>query len=529
MVELKKIQKYFPVNGIKALDGADFDLKEGEIHALLGENGAGKSTLMHIMAGYIKPGVEEGLRSLFVRGGPSSGTGRAFRAGRIFVDSREQRFTSPAGALAAGIGMVRQHPHQVPGFLVWENCILGAKKPGGIWVNRRELRKRVGTLNEDLGFNLPLDSVTGALTVSQSQKTAILTLLMQNVRYFIFDEPTAVLSPAETESIFEVFKKLRAEGKGIVLISHKLDETLKLADRVTVLRRGRTIISRRIDELNSEALWAYIFGGKAAPPESSGPVKTIPGIVGREFPAGPVLELRDLRVNIPGKPLIRGVTLELERGKIMGIAGVRDSGLETLELALTGFLPSSGSIRINGQEMNPRTVRMFRKAGGAYLGTRNESFNLSTRDVLIIHAHRRFQNRGILNLQKLDRWAASIMTTAAVSPRPETPAAAFSGGQFQRMLLIRELMEDCSLLVLSDPGRGLDRRYRQRLTVTLKEKTAEGTAALIFSTDVEELLVLSDFVTVLRDGVFSGTLELQGPESYPGIREKIREAMVGQA
>ncbi|MDR2662605.1 MAG: ATP-binding cassette domain-containing protein [Treponema sp.] len=526
MVELKKIQKYFSVNGIKALDGADFDLKEGEIHALLGENGAGKSTLMHIMAGYLKPGADEGIRGLLVRGGPSSGTGRVSRTGRIFVDGREQRFTSPARALAAGIGMVRQHPHQVPGFLVWENCLLGTKKPGHIWMNRKELRSRVGALNEDLAFNLPLDSLTGSLTVSQSQKAAVLTLLTRNVRYLIFDEPTAVLTPAETESIFEVFKKLRAAGKGIVLISHKLEETLKLADRVTVLRRGRTVISRGTGELNSQALGAYIFGTKTALPESAA---AIPGMVPREFPAGPVLELRDLRVNAPGKPLIRGVTLELERGRIMGIAGVRDSGLETLELALTGFLPSLGSIRINGREMNPRTAGMFRKAGGAYLGTRNEGFNLPIRDVLIIHAHRRFQRRGILDRRELDRWAASIMAAAAVPPRSEAPAAAFSGGQFQRMLLIRELMEDSPLLVLSDPGRGLDRRYRQKLPALLKEKTAAGTGALIFSTDVEELLVLSDFITVLRDGVFSGALELRGPESYPGVREKIREAMVGQA
>jgi simple sugar transport system ATP-binding protein len=521
MVELKKIHKRFSVNGIKALDGADCDLREGEIHALLGENGAGKSTLMHIMAGYTKPGAEEGIRGLFVRGAASS------RTGRIMVDGREQRFTSPARALAAGIGMIRQHPHQVPGFLVWENCVLGAGEPGDIWMNRKELRKRVGVLNEDLGFQLPLDSLTEALTVSQTQKAAILTLLMRNVRYLIFDEPTAVLTPAESESIFALFKKLRAAGKGIVLISHKLEETLKLADRVTVLRRGRTIISRGRGELNSEALGAYIFGTKTEAPESA--AKTIPGGARREFPAGPVLELRDLRVNAPGKPLIRGITLELERGSIMGIAGVRDSGLETLELALTGFLPSSGSIRINGQELSPRTARMFRKAGGAYLGTRNEGFNLSIRDVLTIHAHRRLQRRGILDPRKLDQWAASIMTAAKVHPRPDVPAAAFSGGQFQRILLIRELAEDSPLIVLSDPGRGLDRRYRQRLLGMLKEKTAAGAAALIFSTNIEELLVLSDFVTALRDGVLSAALELRGPESYPGVREKIREAMVGQA
>jgi simple sugar transport system ATP-binding protein len=539
------------VNGIKALDGADFNLREGEIHALLGENGAGKSTLMHIMAGYTKPGIEEGLRTLFGRGASSSktgrifrtgrisGTGRIFRTGRIFVDGREQHFSSPARALSTGIGMVRQHPHQVPGFPVWENCMLGAGKLGDIWMNRKELRKRIGALNGDLGFNLPLDSVTGALTVSQSQKAAILTLLMRNVRYLIFDEPTAVLTPAEAESIFELLKKLRAAGKGIVLISHKLDETLKLADRVTVLRRGRTIISRKTGELDGEALGAYIFGSKETPPESGGSVKTAPGMVRRESgasaetapgmvpSAGPVLELRDFAVNAPGRPLIRGVTLELERGKITGIAGVRDSGLETLELALTGFLPSSGSIKINGKELNPRTAGAFRKAGGAYLGTGNEGFNLSIRDVLGIHAHRRFQNRGILDLRKLDRWAASIMTSAGVPVRPEAPAAAFSGGQFQRMLLIRELAEDCPLLVLANPGRGLDRRYRQRLSLLLKEKITAGAAALIFSTDVEELLVLSDFVMVLRDGVFSGVLELK--KDRDGAEEKIREAMVGQA
>lgn len=534
MVELRRIQKYFPSNGVRALEGADFNLRGGEIHALLGENGAGKSTLMHIMAGFLRPGVEGG-------GFPRL-PGGIFRQepGSVIVDGRERRFSSPAQALGAGIGMVRQHPRQVPGFPVWENCVLGSTSRPPPLVNLGALRKRVADLNEDLGFGLPLDSPAESLTVSQGQKAVILNLILRDARYLIFDEPTAVLTPLETGRLFEILRRLRDEGKGIVLISHKLEETLKLADRVTVLRRGKTAPPLEAAGLDSASLWELIFG---SPSEGEGPGEEPGDGLSTPSPGGgngfpPALRLRNFAVNTPGRPLIRGLDLDLERGRIMGIAGVRDSGLETLELALTGFLPSLGSLRIGGRELVKRRVRSFRAAGGAYLGTGQEGTALPVRDMLIIHVHRRLQRHGILNRPKIDRWVRLLMSAAQVPLWDKAPAAVFSGGQVQRLLLSRELAEDCVLLVLSEPGRGLDSRYRKELAARLRRKAAGGTAVLIFSTNVEELMALADTVTVLRDGYFTGSFDLNS--SGPGDSEetsrgplspaagRIRAAMVGE-
>jgi ABC-type uncharacterized transport system ATPase subunit len=526
MVELRGIRKYFSSNGVKALDGADFNLQEGEIHALVGENGAGKSTLMHIMAGFTKPSIEGNIRDLLKD---------KLRPGTILVDGKEQRFSSPAQAMAAGIGMVRQHPHHVPGFFVWENCVLGSNAHPAMLLNRRAERERVIALDRYLGFDLPLDSTTDVLTVSQSQKAAILTLLLRKVRYFIFDEPTAVLNFVEAEILFEFFKRLKQEGKGIVLISHKLGEVIKLADRVTVLRRGRTQVSREVKELDSQSLLQFIFGPELS---KSLPLPTLGTISGLEQArvskqtggktTTPALMLQNFTVSVPGRPLIRGVDLTVERGAILGIGGVRDSGLETLELAISGFLPASGTIRINGKDLFPGTVRSFRNAGAAYLGTWNGEMNLPIRDVLIVHAHRRFQHREILDQSKLDRWVDSIIKTSKVPISNKTLCTSFSGGQLQRLLITRELAENCSLLVLSEPCRSLDRLYKKKLAALLKEKAAAGTAILIFSTDIDELFVLSDSITVLRNGVFSDTLKLDGTEPSGAVQDRIRKAMVGQ-
>jgi simple sugar transport system ATP-binding protein len=238
--------------------------------------------------------------------------------------------------------------------------------------------------------------------------------------------------------------------------------------------------------------------------------------------------------------LIRGINLELERGRILGIAGVQDSGLETLELAVTGFLPFSGTLRIDRADLSgagrsaARRVRKFRHAGGAYLGIRNEGTALSIRDLLLIHAHRHFQSRGILEQNRIDHWIKAVMAAARVPHREKAASNAFSGGQLQRLLLTREMAEHGILLVLSNPGRNLDRRYREKLAVLLREKAGEKTAVLIFSTDVEELVALADSVAVLRDGVFSGMVELTDQD---GFRQNqmhhamgmIQEAMVGWA
>ena len=524
MVELKNIYRYFSSNGIKALNGADFDLREGEIHVLLGENGAGKSTLMHIMAGFLKPGGEK------FHGNP----------GAVFVNGKEKHFSSPSHSLNAGIGMVRQHPHQIPGFSVWENCITGSQKYPALFVNRRYYRKQVSDLNERLCFDLPLDSPTEKLSVSQGQKAALLNLLLRKTQFLIFDEPAAVLSHVETENLFNLLELLRDEGRGIVLISHKLEEALKIADRVTVLRRGKTQICCKPFEVSNEDLYDLIFGIKtndssyyelAAISLASFPGTKVPDIKIKQN----AVTLENFKVNVPGHPLIRSLNLKIVRGTIMGIAGVRDSGSETLELALSGFLPFKGKLIVNETELSgteksaAKRIKKFRSAGCCYLGQRNEGEFLPIRDILLIHAHSRFQKFGFLNIPQINKWTLDLMAAANVPRRKNANAAAFSGGQLQRMLLTREMAGSSAFTILSEPARGLDMRYRKRLAALLREKAAEDTAILIFSADIEELIKLSDSVAVLRGGTISKIVELKNINNQQKAKEIIQSAMVGKA
>ncbi|MDR2797637.1 MAG: ATP-binding cassette domain-containing protein [Treponema sp.] len=526
-VQLQGIQKYFPANGVHALDNTDFDLHRAEIHALLGENGAGKSTLMHIMAGYMTP-----------------------TAGRILVDMKDRHFTSPADALALGIGMVRQHPHLTPGFKVWEACILGAE-PGFPWfLHPRKARNQVRSLSERWGFELPLERDTKDLTVSQRQKTAVLALLLRQTQYLIFDEPTAVLTPGETEGLFELFRLLKKEGKGLALISHKLEETMAIADRVTVLRKGKTQTSQAARSLRNETLQALMFGidhqKKSGPVEDRACSADISHNRSLPSPCSgisskPLLVVQGLSVEVPGRPFIRQIDLELFPGTILGIAGVRDSGLETLELAMSGFLaPSRGTIRLHDRELAGKGIHTFREAGGAYLSADRIGSALAPQlplqDSIIIHAHRRSRRGlwgkwGIMEQGFLDAWAARIMDQAQVAGSFKTRADAFSGGMLQRILLARELAEKTSLLILAEPGWGLDRKNRERLTEELRRYVKPGRGVILFSTDVEELIAVSDTILVLRNGEFSARITLdpgkRGILPIEVYKRRIGQAMVG--
>jgi simple sugar transport system ATP-binding protein len=547
MVELKGIQKYFPANGVNALDQADFTLRPGEIHALLGENGAGKSTLMHIMAGYLKPG-----------------------AGHILIDGREYHFSAPVDAMSAGIGMVRQHPHLVPGFTVWEDCVLGAEPLSAGLFNRGKARALVQALSERWGFDLPLDKPTESLTVSQRQKAAILALLLRgalprhknrDIRYLIFDEVTAVLSPGETENLFALFRRLRAEGKGIVIISHKLEETLDLTDQVSVLRRGRTVAVLSSASLDSQRVSALMFDADSSADPAAVlvavptvapdlPPRVLPKAAPEEgLPVSPRtggISVQGLSIEVRGRPFIRRVDLELLPGKILGIAGVRDSGLETLELGITGFLPpSAGKIILRGRDITGKGPRAFRDAQGAYIGTDRTGGALSPalrlQDNIILHAHRRSRRGvlgalGIMDRRLLNSWIRDIMETARVTGNPRTSANAFSGGMLQRILLAREFAENASVLVLAEPSWGLDRAGRDRLFQGIQTQVKAGTGILVFSTDVDELLSLSDEILVLRNGEFSDRISLEylrnTPDPNPSrgeLKERISRAMIGGA
>jgi simple sugar transport system ATP-binding protein len=539
VVELQDIEKYFPSNGVKALDKACFELRPGEIHALLGENGAGKSTLMQILAGYRKPG-----------------------AGHIIVDGKEHHFTAPVSALSAGIGMVRQHPRLIPGFKVWEDCMIGNEPHTGGLINRRKAQKLIYALSEQWGFDLPLDKNTETLTVSQRQKAAVLGLLLRGqinrgqmnrgqmnprcpgVRYFVFDEATAVLTPGETEVLFTLFRMLRDEGKGIAIISHKLEETLSLADRVSILRKGKTTAVMPAASLNGEEASRLMFGTAEEVlyniPKTKNEVTgtMTAGTTGTEQP---VLSIQGLSVEVQSRPFIRRVDLDLPPGKILGIAGVRDSGLETLELAITGFLPpAGGAVFLGGRNITGKGPLAFREARGGYICADRTGAGMAPglrlRDNSIIHSHRRScrglpGQLGIMDMQFLRSWINRILRVCRIDRRPSARADSLSGGMLQRVMLVREFMEDTDVLVLAEPGWGLDRSAREQLNRALRENKAAGKSALVFSTDMDELLSIADEIFVLRNGIFSDRLSLEPlwTLTKAAVKERIGRAMVGAA
>lgn len=517
MVKLEGIQKYFSSNGVHALDGVGFELRPGEIHALLGENGAGKSTLMHIMAGYLQPDH-----------------------GTILVDGTPRHFAIPRNAIKAGIGMVRQDPRMVPGFRVWEDCTVGSEQSRFGIISRTKSRELVKRVSDEWGFDLPVEDPVESLNIGQRQKAGVLALLLRNVKYIILDEPTAVLSIVETERLFYLLKKLRDEGRGIVIISHKLEETLALSNRVTVLRHGILMVSRKSRDLSMEALGSYMFGAgktKGMLPVISADKHIVEsqdkGIRNRKN----ILRINHLSVEDPEKPFLRGINVTIKSGRIIGFAGVRDSGLETLELSLAGFLqPKYGDIILNDKKIGGLGPGIFRKTGGAYLSADRTgtamAYQLPLWDSLIIYAHRRSGRKwlgklGVMDKDYLNRWADNIMKKAGVLRSPKLPGQAFSGGMIQRIILQRELAENANLFVLSEPSWGLDRHSIEKLIDELRKYAAREKSILIFSADMEFLISVSDEIIVLQNGSVSGTFRTADYAGSQGLKESIGRAMVG--
>ncbi len=516
---LRNVSKYFPSNGVHALSRASFELQAGEIHGLIGENGAGKSTLMHILAGHIE-----------------------MTAGEILVDGIPRRFSRPMEALQLGIGMVRQHPLLVPGLKLWEDAVLGLPGPPLFPLDRRQGLDRFQELSDRWGFDLDGNAKTETLTISQRQKASILTLILHQARCIILDEPTAVLAPAETDRLFVLLRKLKSDGKAIVLISHKLEETLAVADRITVLRQGKTVATLLAAKTRAAELMELMFGSE---PESE-PVRKVgrdlerkPAVAAPE--AGhtrPLLLVESLSAVRQDFASLRGLTFSVYPGEVYGIAGVRDSGLETLELALTGFIkPQAGSVILNGMNVAGRGTLAFRRAGAAYVSAdrigKALALRLPIRDSLIVHSHRRLVKKRpfwprFLDLQAIRNWVTELFRISGIQGRFESPAEAFSGGQLQRLILAREFAEDPLLLVLAEPGWGLDATGKALLQERLSDYLKRGGTVVLFSTDVDELLRLSSRIMVIRDGY--NVVDLQLPTDYDQrllLKKQISSAMVG--
>jgi general nucleoside transport system ATP-binding protein len=474
LLELKGITKRFP--GVVANDHVDFDLAKAEVHALLGENGAGKSTLMNILYGLYHPDE-----------------------GEIRLNGSSVRITSPRDAIDRGIGMVHQHFMLIPVMTVAENIVLATEPRKGLLLDEDAAEERVRELSEQFGLAVTPEARIESITVAQQQRVEILKALYRGAEILILDEPTAVLTPQEAKELFDVIQALRAEGKSIIFISHKLNEVLEIADRITVLRRGKTVetVPR---EGATEAGLARLMVGR----EVLLRVEKAPAELGE-----PLLVVDDLRVfDERGLESCRGISLEVRAGEIVGIAGVDGNGQTELIDALTGLRQiAEGRIRVGGKELGHSSARDRLDAGIGHIPedrqVRGLVLDFTLAENLALHDYRKEPDSrwGWLYPRRMIARAKKVLTEFDVrGGGPLTTAASLSGGNQQKVVVAREVSRDPRVLVAAQPTRGLDVGAIEFVHRRLVQERDEGRAILLVSFELEEILSLSDRILVLYEG-----------------------------
>ncbi len=488
-VSMRGITKRFP--GVVANDQVDFEAAEGEVHALLGENGAGKSTLSNILTGLYR--ADEGEVALY---------------------GRPVHFRSPRDALDAGIGMVHQHFRLVVPFTVAENVVLGDHRGEGraFRLRPRAIERRVEELGERYGLRVDPRARIWQLSVGEQQRVEILKTLYRQARILILDEPTAVLTPQESEALFGTLRAMAAEGRTIVFISHKLNEVRAVADRVTVLRGGRSVVALAAAAATPQSLAALMVGREvAAPariPAGSGPGKA-------------ALVLDGLCADGDrGSPAVREISLTVRAGEIVAVAGVAGNGQRELAETVTGMrFPTAGTIRVDGQPLSFGDPRAAIAAGIAHvpedrLGT-GLAPSLSIASNIVLKSYRSdTASRGpFLRHRSIARLTSDLIERYSVAaPGPSTPARQLSGGNLQKVVLAREFSGKPRVLVAASPTRGLDVGAIETVHAYLRDAAAKGLAILLISEDLDEILALADRIAVLYEGRIAGEVDCPGAD-----------------
>jgi ABC-type uncharacterized transport system ATPase subunit len=482
-VSLRGITKRFP--GVLANDEVDFDAAEGEVHALLGENGAGKSTLSNILTGLYRPDE-----------------------GEIRLYGEPVRFASPRDALDAGIFMVHQHFRLVTPFTVAENVVLGDHRDVGrkLLMRPGEIEERVAELGARYGLAVHPRAKVWQLSVGEQQRVEILKALYRESKILILDEPTAVLTPQEADGLFATMRAMAAEGRTIVFISHKLHEVMAVADRVTVLRAGKSVATVDAAGSTPQSLASLMVGR-----EVEGARREEHG---REL-GEVVLEVDGISAQGDrGMPALRDVTLEVRAGEILGVAGVAGNGQRELAEVVTCMrAPASGSIRVSGKTLRGGDPRSAIRARIAHvpedrLGTAvAPSLSISSNVALKSYRDSEHSRGPLLRLRRIREQAANLIASHDVkAPGPHTPARLLSGGNLQKVVLAREFSGEPRVLIAASPTRGLDVGAIEAVYAYLREAAAGGVAILLISEDLDEVLALSDRVAVMYEGAVVGEL-----------------------
>jgi len=492
-----------------ANDHVTFVAKWGEVHALVGENGAGKSTLMSILAGLYRP---------------DSGT--------VVIDGTEQRFRAPRDAISVGIGMVYQHFMLVEPFTVAENVLLGLRNSGHL-INTKDIERDLTALGERYQLQVDPTAPIWQLSVGEQQRVEILRLLYLGARILVFDEPTAVLTPQESDSLLATMRSLAAEGFCVVFISHKLDEVLTVSDRITVMRRGRVSGETTPAETDRRSLARMMVGRDLAEYVEHPDVEPHPPVA-----LGPVrLQLADLRANGEnGLPALNGVSFEVHGGEVLGIAGVAGNGQRELAEVITGLRPASGGrVAIEGKDLTNANARTVARSGVAHIpedrlatglvGAMDLSENAILRD---------YEESPIARGSFLNAGAIAAFTDLLIQKQDvKTPGRwarvrTLSGGNQQKLLLARELAGDPKVIIAVHPTRGVDVGASEAIHQSLRDQRARGSATLLISEDLDELLALSDRIAVLYGGRVTGIVPAAGADrEHLGLLMAGDEAQVG--
>jgi ABC-type uncharacterized transport system ATPase subunit len=497
LLAMEEITKVFP--GVRANDGVSFDLLAGEIHALVGENGAGKTTLMKILYGLQKP---------------DSGT--------IYLRGQAASIRNPRDAIAQGIGMVHQHFMLVPPFSVLENIVLGEETQTAGVLRMEEPSEKIERIMSQNGLPVELSVLVADLPVGLQQRVEILKILYRGAEILVFDEPTAVLSPQEVDELFKTFRMMKEQGKGIIFISHKLDEVLAIADRITVIRRGK-VIETLPQGAATKAKIAELMVGKPVLLE----------VEKKEVEAGStILEARNLRqIGERGTAVLAGVDLTVKAGEIYGIAGVEGNGQTELVQAITEPVKlDEGDILLRGQSILSWDVRTRRDAGIAHIPEDRQRFGLllpfSLADNLTLGRHHRppfVKGSQWIDSAKIRESARKTIEAFDIrTPSETTPAHALSGGNQQKAIVAREISFEPILLVASQPTRGVDIGAQEFIYSQLLEERKNGKAVLLVSADLDEILSLADRIGVMFKGHIIKELE-----HGEATREKIGLYMTG--
>ena len=493
-IELKAITKKF--GSLVANDSIDLKVARGEIHAILGENGAGKSTLMNIVYGLVKAD-----------------------SGKIFVEDQEVSINEPADALRYGIGMVHQHFMLIPVFTVAENIALGREESRGVFLTLDEVKKKIKALADEFKFDIDPDALIEDLPVGVQQRVEIIKALIYDAKVLILDEPTAVLTPQETDELLNIMRTLKKKGTSIIFITHKLREVKDVADKITIIRLGK-VVGTTSPDTSQEDLASMMVGRQVDLTPNKGEIKQ-----GRV-----ILDINKLNVsNSLGRKIINSLSLQVKAGEILAIAGVQGNGQSELTRAILNLEDHvEGSIKLDEEEILGLTVQDALRKGIAYIPESREldgligSFSIAENLILDVHDLAPVASRGQLNNDYINQNSTKLVKEFDIRTQSIFEnVSALSGGNKQKVVLARELSRDVKLVVASQPTRGLDVGSIEFVYEKLLSERSANRAILLISSELDEVLELADRIAVIYKGEIVGEV---GPNVS---REKLGLMMAG--